>query len=251
MPTYNSFRTSFIIFTFALIFLNGSLNAQNTDLDTEQHETDTIQTINFRFQHFGEDEGLKQSKILAIQQDQTGYLWLGTDEGLVRYDGYNFETFLHQSDDSTTISNNTILSLFEDSRGWLWIGTEDGLNYFNPYTNSFVRLRTISASYNRRTSNHVLTITEDSSGALWVGNNIGISRIMLPSDVNIHQQKNSPNLNNIPIQHFVPEQDNDLPNEISSLLIDTQGKIWVGSERGLILLRVSDTNKESYSFEYI
>jgi len=97
----------------------------------------------FRFQHIGEKDGLSQHKILSIIQDRHGFLWLATGDGLVRYDGYSFQTFTNIFDDSTSLSNNNVNYLFEDSRGWLWVGTDDGLNYFNPRTESFIRIRTL------------------------------------------------------------------------------------------------------------
>jgi len=79
-----------------------------------------------QFDHLNIEDGLSQNAGLAIFQDSSGYLWIGSQDGLNRYDGYTFKIFKHDPDDLNSISHNSILSMAEDKSGSLWIGTWDG-----------------------------------------------------------------------------------------------------------------------------
>ena len=76
-----------------------------------------------RFEHLSIEDGLSQNAGLDIFQDSRGYLWIGTQDGLNRYDGYSFKVYKHDPDDPTSLSHNSILEIAEDSKGFLWIGT--------------------------------------------------------------------------------------------------------------------------------
>ncbi len=91
-----------------------------------------------RFEHISLDRGLSQSVVLAILQDQQGFLWFGTQEGLNRYDGYEFIVYKNDPSDPYSISNSFVQALYEDDDGILWIGTfGGGLNRFDPRTEKF------------------------------------------------------------------------------------------------------------------
>lgn len=100
-----------------------------------------------RFSHLTTDDGLPENTGQAILQDKDGFLWIGTQNGLVRYDGYEFIIFQNQPDDSTSLSNNFIQSLFEDRDGYLWVGTRSGLNRYHPRQNYFERFFPDSTTY--------------------------------------------------------------------------------------------------------
>src|SRR6187402_2752929 len=69
-------------------------------------------------------EGLPQMSVLSVLQDRAGYLWLGTQEGLARFDGVSFRTF--KIEDTPALGSNYVRTLFEDRRGRIWIGTGEG-----------------------------------------------------------------------------------------------------------------------------
>ncbi len=84
------------------------------------------------------------SSVFAICQDSAGFIWMGTDEGLLRYDGYDFRSYNWQKDDSLSLVNNIVNTLCYDSRrNRLIIGTDKGISEYNPFTDTF---STISGS---------------------------------------------------------------------------------------------------------
>jgi len=82
-------------------------------------------------------EGLSQNSALAIIQDKKGFIWIGTKDGLNRYDGIGFKVYRH-SKDKNSLVNNHVKSLYQDSDGNIWIGTYAGLNKFIPETEQFI-----------------------------------------------------------------------------------------------------------------
>src|SRR5690606_16246185 len=90
-----------------------------------------------RFKRLTVDEGLSNNNVLALAQDRHGFIWIGTNDGLNRYDGYGFTTYRHDARDSTTLSNNGVSALLLDSEGRLWVGATEGVNLYNPSTGTF------------------------------------------------------------------------------------------------------------------
>jgi hypothetical protein len=85
-----------------------------------------------RFQKISLEEGLSQGIVNVILQDQRGFIWFGTQDGLNRYDGYNFKVYKTNPEDPTSLSDNWVESLFEDKDGYIWIGTyQGGLNKYD------------------------------------------------------------------------------------------------------------------------
>src|SRR4030042_1319519 len=93
-----------------------------------------------RFETISIEQGLSQSSVVAILQDRKGFLWFGTDNGLNRYDGYDFRIFRNDPSDPDSIGDSKIVTLLEDSRGRLWVGTSyGGLNFFDRDREAFIR----------------------------------------------------------------------------------------------------------------
>ena len=118
----------YVYLTLLTFFLQMSiLKAQNDDL---------------RFKQLNIEDGLSQSRISAIVQDSKGFIWVGTEDGLNRYDGYEFQIFTFDPKDSNSIANNVIRALAADDSGNLWIGTSfGGLNNYNAKTGKFTSYR--------------------------------------------------------------------------------------------------------------
>src|SRR4029434_9683443 len=79
-----------------------------------------------RFDHINIEQGLSQSSVHLILQDSRGFLWFGTQDGLNRYDGYEFKVYKPDPDDANSLSDRWITSIVEDNQGYLWIATRLG-----------------------------------------------------------------------------------------------------------------------------
>lgn len=92
-----------------------------------------------RFQRFDVEDGLSQGTVSAILQDHQGYVWIGTNDGLNRFDGVEFKVFRHRADDPHSLSNSWVTRIFEDSEQVLWVGTMNGLNKLERNSGRFRR----------------------------------------------------------------------------------------------------------------
>ncbi len=106
--------------------------------------------------------------VFCIYEDQFGILWIGTGEGINRYDGYTFKSYNNDPDDSTSLGGNQIFDIMEDSDGILWVGTNAGLSRFDRNSESFENFLVDSTSANQE-SQQVVSLLEDSEGYIWVG----------------------------------------------------------------------------------
>ncbi len=89
------------------------------------------------FKHYGVAEGISQSEIKCIYQDAEGYLWVATQNGLNKFDGYSFVNFYYDPTDKQSVSNNWIFDITGDGTGNLWVGTKEGLNRYSKQTGEF------------------------------------------------------------------------------------------------------------------
>jgi ligand-binding sensor domain-containing protein len=80
-----------------------------------------------RFEHIGTDQGLPQESVLTVLQDRLGFMWFGTQAGLVRFDGYRAKVFRNDPRDVDSLVDNYVLCSHEDGAGRLWFGTRGGL----------------------------------------------------------------------------------------------------------------------------
>ena len=98
------------------------------------------QNNEINFKHYSVNDGLSQSSVYSLFQDKTGFLWIGTADGLNKFDGYKFTSYKHSNDDEHSIGNNTIRGMLEDSAGKIWIGTETGLNVYDPLSDKISQI---------------------------------------------------------------------------------------------------------------
>jgi signal transduction histidine kinase/ligand-binding sensor domain-containing protein/DNA-binding response OmpR family regulator len=176
---------------------------------------------NVRFEHFGTEEGLSSLTVLSILQDSRGFLWIGTYDGLNRYDGYSFKIYRNVEGDTTSLSNNAVRTITEDQNGDLWLGTwSGGVNKFNRKTETFTRYYNIPGNSNSLISNSILSIDIDTDDNIWIGTSGGLSKF---DKQNVrftsyqHDPKNSTSLSS---------------NAIFVVLVSQSGKLWIGTTGG-------------------
>lgn len=160
-------------------------------------------------QHLTVDEGLTQNVVMDLLEDNRGYLWVGTRDGLNRYDGANVVQYVFNPADSTSLSNNSITRLYQDSRGRIWIGTERGLNLYHTDTENFTRIPSAT--------NEFLTIKD-------IRENPGGQLNILSSDGLYQFDPDADNLRFIQSTRFLNEGDNLLFFSGDSVIVTDEDK---------------------------
>jgi signal transduction histidine kinase/ligand-binding sensor domain-containing protein len=97
-------------------------------------------TQHLNFQQWSINDGLSQSVVNCVFQDSKGFIWIGTQNGLNRFDGYDFIYFLNDPADETTLCGNWVYDIVEDNRGLLWIGTKNGVCTYDREANVFEKI---------------------------------------------------------------------------------------------------------------
>ena len=123
-----------------------------------------------KFIRLGIELGLSQSNVTAIMQDSKGFIWFGTQEGLNKYDGYQFKIYKSNPSDTQSLGGNYIKDIAEDKRGNIWIATwGGGLSKFNTATESFTRYTHLIGNPNSLPDVFISCVFKDSQGNIWVG----------------------------------------------------------------------------------
>lgn len=183
------------------------------------------QSTDISFDHLTTNDGLPNGDINDIIQDQQGFMWLCTWDGLIRYDGYSFVTYKPDIRDSSSISSKLVYCIAKDPAGGLWIGTKYGLNYFDREKESFLRYFHEPGNDNSLLSNWVIDLVVDKDSNLWLATDQGLSLMYLDKD-------RKP----LSIQHYQPKEKltTSLHKQVQSLMIDHANNLWVGTMNGLV-----------------
>lgn len=182
------------------------------------------------FNHLSTNDGLSQGDINAIYQDNKGYMWFGTHDGLNKYNGYDFSVYKPIPNDSKSISSNLIYTITGDSKGNLWVGTTgNGLNYYSKESGDFKRYYHQEDNNNSLINNHINVLYKDKKNMLWIGTANGLDLIDLKkTDKNfkfIHYSLVTNRLSNF-----------HKKNNIYSIFENSLNQLWVGCAQGLFLL---------------
>lgn len=174
------------------------------------------QPTKIHFKHISNEDGLSNSTVETIYQDQRGFIWFGTRDGLNRYDGHQLHVYRHHAKDSNSLCDNYITSIAEDAEYNLWIGTLNGLSRFNPVTNRFI-------NYKRQLSNsQVSSVFRDRRNRMWIASfGGGIHRFDAATQSFIAA----------PLLRDVNRASAE--THVYILYEDSRGNLWAGAESGL------------------
>src|SRR5271170_5396204 len=191
---------------------------------------------------YTESEGLPGAEVHAVLTDQFGYIWIGTINGLARYDGYEFKRFFSNPNDSASIKGLNIWSMFADSKGQIWVASAPSfLNVYNPATRSFRHYDfTNLIEHPANVELGIASMAEDDKGRIYFGvfTNYGetISSALLYIDENSDSLK-----------RFITEDKQPIQN-VGTVTKDKQGNIWFLSYSGLFKI---DTNRKLHAIHVL
>ena len=180
------------------------------------------QSLDIVFTHLTSKEGLPDDSAFTMLQDSRGFIWVGTRNGLARYDGYQFTIYRPIPGNPNSLSDADVRAVVEDDKGNLWIGTETGgLNKFNPFTGKFTRYLHDPNNPNSLSDNRIRKILLDPAGYLWIGTDLGLNKFD-PTTLIFTRYINNP----------------DDPNSLTQVRawnidLDKNGAVWVGTGGGL------------------
>ena len=175
---------------------------------------------NYALKTYTISDGLPSKNTTATFKDKRGFIWVGTENGLCRFDGYTFKIFYHKPGDKSSISNNFISAIVEDHKGRLWVGTMDGLNVMDPLTEKFQSFYHNESIASSISNNKIWSLLCDRQGLIWVGTDEGFNR---------YEEST---------KSFTVYQPNQkLPNamvgkSVNSIIEDGQGTLWLGNWSG-------------------
>ncbi len=170
------------------------------------------------FNKINQTNGLSNDRVSSIVKEKNGFVWIGTENGLNRFDGNKIKIYNKQN---SALSSNDISDLLIDRKGKIWIGTfGGGLNLYNPSNDKFKAYKNISNDNSSIPSNELNTIFEDSKGVIWVGTKNGFSFFNEKEQTFKTYQFDSKN--NYSISH----------NDVRSIYQDSNKDLWVGTFGG-------------------
>ena len=182
-----------------------------TSVDPRPIRLPVIDGTDIRFARLSTAEGLSQTRVAQIVQDDQGFMWFGTQYGLNRYDGYTFKVFVHDARGPNSLSGVFIGALFKDRDGALWVGCDEFLNKFGPATETFTRYPVPFVTH----------ISQDTAGTLWLATGTGLYRLD-PATGQIRQYSHDPS-----------DPSSLSSNDVKSSGEDKEGRFWVANREGL------------------
>lgn len=232
------------------------------------------------FNHITSQDGLPQNTISTMLQDRHGFLWIGTHDGLHKYDGYEFTSYKYDSKNANSLSSNVITAVLEDPQGLLWIGTaQGGLNLLNPATGNVTRFTASASDFNSLSHNQITSLHLDNQNRLWIGTFNGLNLYQPQTQNFVHFYHNPLDPQSIPngsvsaitsdgkdglfvattdmLSWFDPEQlafhrfdDFAAPTRINALFLDEDDSLWIGTQLdGLFHLINNDYDFKQFSYD--
>jgi signal transduction histidine kinase/CheY-like chemotaxis protein/ligand-binding sensor domain-containing protein len=179
----------------------------------------------FQFKHLSVNDGLSSSNVRKVFQDQSGYMWFGTENGLSRYDGVNIKIYKNIRSDIYSLLSDYVRTIYEDHNRNLLIGTKDGLTQYDRDLDRFINFRYDNSSAFFGVKCLVRRIVEDTIGNLWLATDSGLVYF---------DRKNNTVLK---YQHDPSNPGTISDNNLEAVYIDGSMRLWIGNRKGLELFK--------------
>lgn len=178
-----------------------------------------------QLENIGDAESIPEGTVTALTQDARGFIWIGTQKGLLRYDGYRFRRFTHLANDPASLAGDYVLALWAAPDGRVWVGSNsDGLSVFDPASERFERFSHDPARADSLAAGRVLALAGDAQGGLWIATDNGLCYRQTSGSGGFTHYRHDP-----------ANPASLLDNRVRSLLLDRQARLWVGTVSGLQL----------------
>jgi ligand-binding sensor domain-containing protein len=186
------------------------------------------------FERYRVENGLASNFVRDITQDKDGYIWISTEAGLTRYDGYEFKIFRHVRTDSTSISSDNLSRMITDQNGVLWIVAENALNRYDADANRFYRYAHNPNDSTTLPSGVISSLYQTRNGTLWVGMDTGeLASLDIETGIFTHY----------PLDRSRYMQNVSGLNRATTLAEDSAGRLYVGVTGGGIHVLDSETGR--------
>jgi len=192
----------------------------------------------FRFERIGSEEGLSQNTAFSILFDSKGFMWVGTYNGLNRYDGYEFKIYRSSSENGSNFTNNRVIKLWEDKRGFIWLETYDGYyHFFNPESEVFTSIPYYEGS-------------EVKNGAMQIFVQYSDDIILLGSEVSgLYYLRYDPSRETYIVKNYTDKSENALINpSVRFIHKDAAANLWIGTGNGINYIASDNIGDENLSF---
>lgn len=195
---------------------------QSPAVQAQSWPSDNGKTLfgNYALKTYTISDGLPSKNTTATFKDKRGFIWVGTENGLCRFDGYTFKIFYHKPGDRSSISNNFISTIVEDRKGRLWVGTMDGLNVMDPLTEKFESFYHNESVASSISNNKIWSLLCDKQGVIWVGTDDGFNRYQESTKSFTVYQPNQKSPNAM------------VGKSVNAIIEDGQGRLWLGNWSG-------------------
>jgi signal transduction histidine kinase/ligand-binding sensor domain-containing protein len=195
----------------------------------------------FRFEHISTQEGLSQNTVSTMLCDREGFLWIGTNNGLNRYDGYNFKVFKSGTDKAGAFPNNRVSELWQDKMNFIWFRTHDGYyHYFHPAREEIHTL----PNYLEKVAEDNLIITDFEQyldNEIWLGlRSLGVYRLIYDPENQTYETTHFQNRGQYALSN----------NNVSFVRRDSIGNLWIGTEKGINFVSKQDLKADIPSFQH-
>ncbi|HLW07070.1 MAG TPA: two-component regulator propeller domain-containing protein, partial [Marinilabiliaceae bacterium] len=188
------------------------------------------------FEHLSTENGLSHSSVSVMLKDRRGFMWFATWDGINRFDGKSFVTFKPDNGDGAVVASNRVEKMKEDAFGNIWIITTDERAFrLNKFTERFESISADSEGQIKAQVNDVYILN---SGDVWVStNNMGVYRVVTNSSSN-----------DISITQYNVGGESRIPgNQISFVREDSEGNIWINTDKGLACFEASSKDNKLHS----
>lgn len=178
-----------------------------------------------------EPDQLSSAFVKCILKDSRGFIWFGTESGLMRYDGTNLIKYEHNPEDVRSLPYNTVNAILEDDSHSMWIGTSQGLALYNPELDNFIDVDSIPGNANHLSHRYVTSLQKDGQGKIWIGTH--------GNGIDVYDPKK------LKFTYLREQQSGDsaVPSNLITSMLILGDTTWVSTKRGLKLFNTNNLSE--------